>query len=104
MVAHPDGVLADYLDSLRRLRDLGDGACCPGTGRSCRRPARRPRRTWRIARSGSTRCARRLATLGPDATADGRSSSSVYADVDRALWPAAELSVQAQLDYLRDAR
>jgi hypothetical protein len=26
----------------------------------------------------------------------------VYADVDRALWPAAELSVRAQLDYLRE--
>jgi hypothetical protein len=24
----------------------------------------------------------------------------VYADVDRVLWPAAELSVRAQLDYL----
>jgi hypothetical protein len=24
----------------------------------------------------------------------------VYADVDRALWPAAEQSVRAQLDYL----
>jgi hypothetical protein len=24
----------------------------------------------------------------------------VYADVDRAVWPAAELSVRAQLDYL----
>ena len=27
----------------------------------------------------------------------------VYADVDPALWPAAELSVRAQLDYLADA-
>jgi hypothetical protein len=26
----------------------------------------------------------------------------VYADVDRGLWPAAELSVRAQLDYLRE--
>ena len=26
----------------------------------------------------------------------------VYADVDRSLWPAAELSVRAQLDYLRE--
>jgi hypothetical protein len=26
----------------------------------------------------------------------------VYADVDRALWPAAELSVRAQLAYLRN--
>jgi len=25
----------------------------------------------------------------------------VYADVDRAVWPAAEVSVRAQLDYLR---
>ncbi|MGI8691516.1 MAG: hypothetical protein ACR2JK_01260 [Geodermatophilaceae bacterium] len=24
----------------------------------------------------------------------------MYADVDRAVWPAAELSVRAQLDYL----
>jgi hypothetical protein len=27
----------------------------------------------------------------------------VYADVDRGLWPAAELSVRAQLDHLRGA-
>ena len=26
----------------------------------------------------------------------------VYADVDRSLWPAAELSVMAQLEYLRE--
>ncbi len=26
----------------------------------------------------------------------------VYADVDRSLWPAAEWSVQSQLDYLRE--
>jgi hypothetical protein len=28
---------------------------------------------------------------------------TVYADVDEVLWPAAELSVEAQLAYLRDA-
>jgi hypothetical protein len=28
--------------------------------------------------------------------------AKVYADVDRALWPAAELSVRAQLRYLED--
>jgi hypothetical protein len=27
--------------------------------------------------------------------------AAVYADVDRVLWPAAELSVRAQLEYLR---
>jgi hypothetical protein len=26
----------------------------------------------------------------------------VYADVDRSLWPAAELSVRAQMDYLEE--
>jgi hypothetical protein len=26
----------------------------------------------------------------------------VYADVDRSLWPAAAMSVRAQLDYLRE--
>jgi hypothetical protein len=26
----------------------------------------------------------------------------VYADVDRSVWPAAELSVRAQLDFLRE--
>jgi hypothetical protein len=26
----------------------------------------------------------------------------VYADVDRSLWPAAELSVRAQLEYLQE--
>ena len=41
-----------------------------------------------------------LETLGPDATA-ADVVPVVYADVDRALWPAAEWSVRAQLDYLR---
>ena len=42
-----------------------------------------------------------LAQLGPDATAR-QVVELVYADVDQVLWPAAELSVRAQLDYLRD--
>ncbi len=41
-----------------------------------------------------------LAELGPDATAR-QVVELVYADVDRTLWPAAEWSVRAQLDYLR---
>ena len=32
VVAHPDGVLADYLASLRRLQELGDRAVLPGHG------------------------------------------------------------------------
>jgi hypothetical protein len=41
-----------------------------------------------------------LGTLGPDVTAR-QVVELVYADVDPALWPAAEWSVRAQLDYLR---
>ncbi len=42
-----------------------------------------------------------LEQLGPDA-APRQVVELVYADVDRAVWPAAELSVRAQLDHLRD--
>jgi hypothetical protein len=41
-----------------------------------------------------------LETLGAGAT-PRQVVEIVYADVDRALWAPAELSVQAQLDYLR---
>ena len=40
-----------------------------------------------------------LDTLGPDATAR-QIVEHVYADVDRSVWWAAELSVNAQLEYL----
>jgi hypothetical protein len=41
-----------------------------------------------------------VASLGPSAT-PRQIVELVYADVDQALWWAAELSVNAQLDYLR---
>jgi hypothetical protein len=34
--------------------------------------------------------------------APGAVVEHVYADVDRSLWPAAELSVRAQLEYLEE--
>ena len=42
-----------------------------------------------------------LRSLGPEADARARSSSTCYTDVDPVLWGAAELSVRAQLEYLR---
>ena len=100
VVAHPDGRLAPYLDSLRRLRDWAPGPCCRGTGRSCPTSPRSPTRTWPTGRSGWSRS-------GPRSTARARRRRApdvvrlVYADVDPVLWPAAELSVRAQLEYLR---
>ncbi|MCQ8836282.1 MBL fold metallo-hydrolase [Streptomyces malaysiensis] len=102
VVAHPDGRLGDYLDSLRRLRSLtvddGVDTVLPGHG-PVLNDARGAVEYYLAHR------ANRLAQV-ETAVEDGYRSpaevvAQVYADVDRSLWPAAELSVRAQLDYLR---
>jgi glyoxylase-like metal-dependent hydrolase (beta-lactamase superfamily II) len=100
VVAHPDGRLADYLDSLRRLRHLGARTVLPGHGPELPdlAAAAEAYLAHRAERLDQVRAA--LAQLGTGATA-ADVVRVVYADVDRALWPAAELSVRAQLDYLR---
>jgi glyoxylase-like metal-dependent hydrolase (beta-lactamase superfamily II) len=106
VVAHPDGRLDDYLASLRRLRELGDAAVLPGHGPEL--PAAGPAAEAYLAHRQSRIEAVRAALAAAGATADTASPADVvrrvYADVDRALWPAAELSVRAQLDYLRGPR
>ncbi|MFD6435534.1 MBL fold metallo-hydrolase [Streptomyces venezuelae] len=103
VVAHPDGRLGDYLDSLRRLRSLAvdDGVhtVLPGHG-PVLEDAQGAVEFYLAHR------ATRLAQV-ETAVENGRAEASdvvahVYADVDRSLWPAAELSVRAQLDYLRE--
>lgn len=103
VVAHPDGRLGDYLDSLRRLRSLtvDDGVhmVLPGHG-PVLEDAQGAVEFYLAHR------AHRLAQV-ETAVEDGYTTSSqvvahVYADVDRSLWPAAELSVLAQMDYLRE--
>jgi glyoxylase-like metal-dependent hydrolase (beta-lactamase superfamily II) len=102
VVAHPDGRLRDYLDSVQRLRDLADtdiDVLLPGHGPVVDDPialldhylAHRSERLEQVRA----------------AMADGASSPAdvvrlVYADVDPSLWSAAEMSVRAQLDYLRE--
>jgi glyoxylase-like metal-dependent hydrolase (beta-lactamase superfamily II) len=101
VIAHPDGALGPYLGSLRRLADLAPGtAVLPGHGPELPdAPAvARAYLAHREERLDQVRAA--LAQLGPDAT-PRQVVELVYADVDRALWPAAELSVRAQLDHLR---
>jgi glyoxylase-like metal-dependent hydrolase (beta-lactamase superfamily II) len=101
VVAHPDGSLAPYLDSLRRVAALGRVILLPGHG---------PVRPDAAALAGEylTHREARLAQVRR-AVADGATTAPdvvrvVYADVDEALWPAAELSVRAQLDYLAAER
>jgi glyoxylase-like metal-dependent hydrolase (beta-lactamase superfamily II) len=102
VVAHPDGVLADYLESLHRLRDLAVGeivVILPGHGPVVERPLA-------VMEFYLSHRAERLAQVR-DALAAGDDDEDavvrrVYADVDESLWPHALLSVRAQLDYLRE--
>ncbi|GAB7182212.1 MBL fold metallo-hydrolase [Kitasatospora sp. Ki12] len=103
MVAHPDGRLGDYLDSLRRLHTMaaehGVRTVLPGHGPVLADAlgavdyylAHRAARLAQVETAVESGC-----RTAPEVVA------RVYADVDRALWPAAELSVRAQLDYLVD--
>ena len=107
VVAHPDGRLGDYLESLRRLRSLtvddGVHTVLPGHG-----PVLYD--AQRVVEDYLAHRTRRLAEVAEAVAAGHRTPEAVvarvYADVDRALWPAAELSVRAQLEYLaeRDGR
>ncbi len=103
VVAHPDGRLGDYLDSLRRLRSLtvDDGVRLVLPGHGPVLDDARGAIEFYLAHRAS-----RLAQV-ETAVENGHVSASdvvahVYADVDRSLWPAAELSVRAQLAYLRE--
>jgi glyoxylase-like metal-dependent hydrolase (beta-lactamase superfamily II) len=100
VVAYPDGRLVDYLDSLRRLHELGTRAVLPGHGPELPDLAAITSAylAHREERLEQIRAA--LDQLGPDAAAMDV-VRVVYADVDPVLWPAAELSVRAQLEYLR---
>jgi glyoxylase-like metal-dependent hydrolase (beta-lactamase superfamily II) len=100
VVAHPDGNLADYLASLRRLAELGERTVLTGHGPECHNAGEVAAAylEHRAQRLEQIRAA--LDQLGPDASARAV-VEVVYADVDRAVWPAAEQSVRAQLAYLR---
>ncbi len=103
VVAHPDGRLRDYLHSLELLRrnasEIGVERILPGHGPPLddlqttieRYVAHRRERLEqvRLAFEAGARTAPQIVEL-------------VYADVDRQLWRAAELSVAAQLEYLRE--
>ncbi|MEV8636749.1 MBL fold metallo-hydrolase [Streptosporangium sp. NPDC051023] len=100
-VIAPDGDLGDYLRSLDRLRAtverVGARALLPGHGPVLPDPigaldgyiAHRRQRLDQIrqARKQGATTVREIVEI-------------VYAEVDRSLWPAAEMSVRAQLSYL----
>jgi glyoxylase-like metal-dependent hydrolase (beta-lactamase superfamily II) len=102
VIMPPDGRLGDYVDSLHRLRRMADegdfGTVLPGHGPVVAEPAA-------VLEYYLTHRAARLAQVEAAVAAGDRTAEQVvrrvYADVDPALWPAAELSVLAQLEYLK---
>jgi glyoxylase-like metal-dependent hydrolase (beta-lactamase superfamily II) len=102
IVVHPDGRLGDYLDSLRRLQAMtmdGVDTVLPGHGPVLNdaRGAVEYYLAHRASRLAQVETAVEAGCLTP-----AQVVAHVYYDVDRSLWPAAELSVRAQLDYLRE--
>jgi glyoxylase-like metal-dependent hydrolase (beta-lactamase superfamily II) len=97
VVAHPDGVLGDYLESLRRLQELGDLAVLPGHGPEL--PSAGAAAAHYLAhREGRLEQVRAAVDAG--ARTPRQVVEVVYADVEPVLWDAAELSVRAQLAHL----
>lgn len=101
IIAHPDGVLGAYFDSLARIREMITedlvARILPGHGPVIDEPAavvdfyleHRAERLDQVRRA-----------VAEGAVTPREVVELVYADVDEGLWPAAELSVAAQLAYL----
>jgi glyoxylase-like metal-dependent hydrolase (beta-lactamase superfamily II) len=101
VIAHPDGVLGPYLDSLAHLRELIEEGLVtrilPGHGPVIEEPAAVVDfyLEHRAERLDQVRAAVEAGAATPREVVE-----RVYSDVDPVLWGAAELSVAAQLDYL----
>ena len=112
VVAHPDGQLGAYLDSLDRLHALAEsreiGTIWPGHGPVIDEALKAldyyvSHRAERLAQVESAVAHLRAQPHPEGLAADElprRVVEMVYSDVDPVLWGAAELSVRAQLEYL----
>ncbi|GGO69668.1 MBL fold metallo-hydrolase [Nonomuraea cavernae] len=101
VIASDGGDLGDYLRTLDRLRAVAESleaeALLPGHGPVLPDPigALDGYIAHRRERLDQIRAAQRQGARTPREVVE-----IVYADVDRSLWPFAEMSVRAQLDYL----
>jgi glyoxylase-like metal-dependent hydrolase (beta-lactamase superfamily II) len=107
VVAHPDGRLGDYLASLRALSDLvqtaGATQVWPGHGPVLPDAAAALTAYLDHRHARLEEVAAALESTDPDAGIEATAQEiveKVYAEVPRVLWPAALLSVRAQLEYL----
>ncbi|NUS42394.1 MAG: MBL fold metallo-hydrolase [Mycobacteriaceae bacterium] len=100
-----DGALSDYLAALDRLVEAGAGRVMlpahgpelPDAGEVARQY-----RTHRRERLDQVRAALRALGKTPAEAKPLQVVRHVYKDVDKRLWPAARVSVKAQLAYLQD--
>jgi glyoxylase-like metal-dependent hydrolase (beta-lactamase superfamily II) len=113
VVAHPDGQLGAYLDSLDRLHALAEthdlGAIWPGHGPVVDDALAVldhyiAHRHERLAQVEAAVAQLRSGGMADATNLPRQVVEIVYADVDPVLWGAAELSVRAQLDYLSGSR
>lgn len=104
VVAWPDGVLGEYLESLARIEALTQAgtvtSILPGHGPFVADAAAAV--TYYLRHRAERLDQVRAALAAGDET-PRQVVERVYADVPQVVWPAAELSVRAQLDYLRGA-
>jgi glyoxylase-like metal-dependent hydrolase (beta-lactamase superfamily II) len=101
VITHPDGNLGDYLQSVAVMAELARSEnvqeILPGHGPVVTDPSGVLAfyRRHRLERLDQVRAARAAGDRTP-----AEIVARVYAEVDRSVWPAAEQSVRAQLDYL----
>ena len=102
VITYPDGDLAAYFESLdlleRMVRTRQVAELLPGHGPIVTEPL-----SWLsfYRRHRHERLDQVRAALAAGDRTAGEIVARVYADVNRSVWPAAEQSVRAQLDYLR---
>ena len=102
VITYPDGDLAAYFESLdlleRLVRSRNVAELLPGHGPIVTDPL-----PWLsfYRRHRHERLDQVRAALAAGDRTTSEIVARVYADVDRSVWPAAEQSVRAQLDYLR---
>lgn len=101
VITHPDGNLGDYLDSVAALQEITQllpvQEILPGHGPTVTDPAAV---LAFYLRHRQERLDQVRAALAAGDRTPAEVVARVYAEVDRSVWPAAEQSVRAQLEYL----
>jgi glyoxylase-like metal-dependent hydrolase (beta-lactamase superfamily II) len=99
VVTHPEGDVVAYLDSLRRIHDLGPSALYCGHGPELTEDPGAVLDFYLAHRA--YREQQLLTALGAGPRTVDELVANVYAEVPHALWPAAAQSTRATLEKLR---